>query len=77
MIAQELVEIWHRIIGGLEQYLWYIVDDTEEFLPSLWVAISFNHMQSDTLLLISALIVKMRALYGINTDPLDYLTTTL
>jgi hypothetical protein len=76
MIAQEIVEIWHHIIGGLEQHLWYIVDDSEEFLPSLRVAISLDERQHETLLLRSGIKVKRRGLYGINTDPLDYLRIT-
>ena len=77
MIAQEIFRIWHHIIGALEQHLWYIVDDSEEFLPSLRVAISLDERQHETLLLRSGIKVKRRGLYGINTDPLDYLKTTL
>ena len=54
MIAQELFQIWHHIIGALEQHLWYIVDDNEAFLPSLRVAISLNERQYDELLQRSA-----------------------
>ena len=77
MIAQEIVEIWHHIIGALEQHLWYIVDDTDDFLPSLRVAISLDERQYGTLLLRSGIKVKRRGLYGINTDPLDYLRIRL
>ena len=77
MIAQEIVEIWHHIIGALKQHLWYIADDTDDFLPSLRVAISLDERQYGTLLLRSGIEVKRRGLYGINTDPLDYLRIRL
>ena len=59
MIAQEIVEIWHHIIGGLEQHLCYIADDSEEFLPSLRVAISLDERQHETLLLRSGIKVNI------------------
>jgi|GWRWMinimDraft_5_1066013.scaffolds.fasta_scaffold07566_2 hypothetical protein len=73
MIAQELFQIWHHIIGALEQHLWYIVDDNEAFLPSLRVAISLNERQYDELLQRSAIKFKRGGLFGISTDQLDYL----
>jgi hypothetical protein len=76
MIAQEIAEIWNGILGSLERYLWYIVDDTDDFLPSLRVAISLDERQYDTLLLRSGIRVKRGGLYGISTDPFDYLKTT-
>ena len=59
MIAQELFRIWHHIIGALEQHLWCIVDDSEEFLPSLRVAISLDERQHETLLLRSGIKVNI------------------
>ena len=51
MISQELVDIWSRIARDLEPRLWYIVDDTEEFSPSLRKAIGLNQEQYESLLL--------------------------
>ena len=51
MIQQEIVEIWRRIASDLEPRLWYIVDDTEEFSPSLREAIGLNQEQYESLLL--------------------------
>jgi hypothetical protein len=42
IIEQELVEIWRQLLRGVQQDIWYIVDDSEEFLPSLQMAISLN-----------------------------------
>ena len=50
MIAQELLQIWQRIAGCLKTHLWYIIDDSEEFLPALQVAISLDERQYETLL---------------------------
>ena len=58
MISQEIVEIWNSILGSLEPQLWYIVEDTDDFLPSLRVAISLDERQYDTLLLRSGIRVK-------------------
>ena len=77
MIAQDIAEIWNGILGSLERQLWCIVEDTDDFLPSLRVAISLNERQYDTLLLRSGIRVKRRGLYGISTDQLDYLKTTV
>ena len=77
MIAQELFQIWHHNIGALEQHLWYIVDDNEAFLPSLRVASSLNERQYDELLQRSAIKFKRGGLFGISTDQLAYLKTTV
>jgi hypothetical protein len=77
MISQEIVEIWNSILGSLEPQLWYIVEDTDDFLPSLRVAISLDERQYDTLLLRSGIRVKRGGLYGISTDQLAYLKTTV
>jgi len=58
MIAQEIAEIWNGIFRSLERHLWFIVDDTDDFLPSLRVAISLNERQYDTLLLRSGIELK-------------------
>jgi hypothetical protein len=58
MIAQDIAEIWNGILGSLERQLWYIVGDTNDFLPSLRVAISLDERQYDTLLLRSGIRVK-------------------
>lgn len=72
MIAQELIQIWHHIIGTLEQHLWYIVDNIEAFLPSLRVAISLNERQHKELLQRSGSRVKESGgLHRISTDQLD------
>ena len=76
MIAQEIAEIWNGILGSLERQLWYIVEDTDEFLPSLRVAISLDERQYDTLPQRSGIRVKRRGLFGISTDQLAYLKTT-
>ena len=77
MISQEIVEIWNSILGSLEPQLWYIVEDTDDYLPSLRVAISLDERQYDTLLLRSDIRVKRGGLYGISSDQLAYLKTTL
>ena len=77
MISQEIVEIWNSILGSLEPQLWYIVEDTDDYLPSLRVAISLDERQYDTLLLRSGIRVKRGGLYGISTDQLAYLKTTV
>ena len=80
MIQQELVEIWRRIASDLEPRLWYIVDDTEEFSPSLRVAIGLDQNQYESLLLASGIRVKLRdkrfGLYGIKKDQFDYIRAT-
>ena len=77
MIAQDIAEIWNGILGSLERQLWCIVEDTDDFLPSLRVAISLDERQYDTLLLRSGIRVKRGGLYGISTDQLACLKTTL
>ena len=77
MSLQEIVEIWNSILGSLEPQLWYIVEDTDDFLPSLKVAISLDERQYETLLLRSGIKVKRGGLFGISTDQLAYLKTTV
>ena len=78
MIQQDLVEIWRRIALDLEPHLWYIIDDTEEFSPSLREAIGLTQEQYGSLLLSSGIRVRTRrGLFGISTDALNYLQTEL
>ena len=78
MISRELVDIWSRIARDLEPRLWYIIDDTQEFSPSLREAIGLNQDQYAALLLSSGIRVKTRrGLFGISIDSLNYLQTEL
>jgi hypothetical protein len=78
MIQQDLAEIWRRIARDLETRLWYIIDDTQEFSPSLGEAIGLNQDQYAALLLSSGIRVKTRrGLFGISTDALNYLQSQL
>ena len=78
MISRELVDIWSRIARDLEPRLWYIIDDTQEFSPSLREAIGLNQDQYAALLLSSGIRVKTRrGLFGISTDALNYLQSEL
>jgi hypothetical protein len=58
IIAQDIAEIWNGIFGSLERQLWFIVDNTDDFLPSLRVAISLDERQHEKLLLRSGIRVK-------------------
>ena len=78
MNQQDLVEIWRCIALDLEPHLWYIIDDTEEFSPSLREGVGLTQEQYGSLLLSSGIRVrKRRGLFGISTDPLNYLQTEL
>jgi hypothetical protein len=78
MISRELVDIWSRIARDLEPRLWYIVDDTNEFSPSLREAIGLNQEQYESLLISSGIRVRTRrGLFGISIDSLNYLQTEL
>ena len=59
MISQELVDIWSRIARVLEPRLWYIVNDTEEFSPSLREAIGLNQEQYESLLLSYLVVLEL------------------
>ena len=58
-MKENLVEIWRQLLRGVQQDIWYIVDDSEEFLPSLRVAISLDERQHETLLLRSGMKVNI------------------
>ena len=77
IIAQELIEIWKQLLGGLQQDIWYIIDDSEEFLPSLQMAISLNALEYETLLLSSGITFKRGNIILFSKAKLDYLQAAL
>ena len=77
IIEQELVQIWKQLLRGVPQDIWYIIDDSEEFLPSLQMAISLNALEYETLLLSSGITFKRGDITMFSKAKLDYLQTAL
>ena len=77
IIEQELVQIWKQLLRGVQRDIWYIIDDSEEFLPSLQMAISLNALEYETLLLSSGITFKRGDITMFSKAKLDYLQTAL
>ena len=77
IIEQELVQIWKQLLRGVPQDIWYIIDDSEEFLPSLQMAISLNALEYETLLLSSGITFKRGNIIMFSKSKLDYLQAAL
>jgi hypothetical protein len=77
IIQQELVEIWKQLLRGVQQDIWYIVDDSEEFLPSFQMAISLNALEYEKLLLSSGILLKRCEITMFSKAQLGHLQTAL
>ena len=77
IIEQDLVQIWKQLLRGVPQDIWYIIDDSEEFLPSLQMAISLNALEYETLLLSSGITFKRGNIIMFSKAKLDYLQAAL
>ena len=77
IIAQELLEIWKQLLGGLQQEFWHSVISNDDFACNLQAATNLTEEEYNTLLLSSGILFKRGGVTMFNKSQLDYLQAAL
>ena len=77
IIAQELLQIWKQLFGGLQQEFWHAVIADDDFACNLQAATNLTEEEYNTLLLSSGILFKRGGVSMFNKSHLDYLQAAL
>ena len=77
MASPEIIDILQQVFLHLNPGIWFIVDDTDEFSPSLCKAVSLNANSYKNLLLLSGILFRFGENYRFSLQKLQDIKISL